>query len=292
MSETLNTLRYAARAKRIRTKPVVVMVSYNMINYPRMSTPGFNWDYVTIYTSQDPREALIVSLKREVTALREENSILRLQVHSGNPGAALSSAERTATWLQNQGKGPSTPGGSEPPHLPPPPQLDKATLDSMEPTQLKETIDQFLTENSALRQENWELIAVRDLLIRDQELVCRENERLLKKLEDVNSVCCRSPIANVARPSYSAGEMSSNGDGSGPGLTKSQSDDDIVSRGGNIGGGIGGGVQGRIQKKGGGGGGGKNHTLLGVKAAAGAATSQQMPDVLSRELEKRRIGQG
>lgn len=30
MSETLNTLRYAARAKRIKTKPVVVMVSFQI----------------------------------------------------------------------------------------------------------------------------------------------------------------------------------------------------------------------------------------------------------------------
>ena len=64
-------------------------------------------------------------------------------------------------------------------------------------------------ENQSLRRENGDLFSVRDmmlrfysilfltmktfnmksiaLLFRDQELVCRENERLLKKLEDVNS---------------------------------------------------------------------------------------------------------
>jgi hypothetical protein len=40
------------------------------------------------------------------------------------------------------------------------------------------------------------------MILRDQELVCRENERLLKKLEDVNSVCCRSPLI-PARPTIS-----------------------------------------------------------------------------------------
>lgn len=30
VTETLNTLRYAARAKRIRTKPIIVMVSHNL----------------------------------------------------------------------------------------------------------------------------------------------------------------------------------------------------------------------------------------------------------------------
>lgn len=97
--------------------------------------------------------------------------------------------------------------------------LDKEKLEQMEPTQLIETVMKFLSENAALRQENWELIAVRDLLIRDQELVCRENERLLRKLEDVNNVCCRSPIAPV-RLSYSADK-----------IAKSHSDDEIATGG-------------------------------------------------------------
>merc|ERR1719411_644555 len=50
LSESSNTLRYAARAKRIKTKPIVVM---------------------------DPREALIVALKREVSILTQENNHLR-----------------------------------------------------------------------------------------------------------------------------------------------------------------------------------------------------------------------
>lgn len=44
-----------------------------------------------------------------------------------------------------------------------------------------------MTENEALRQENAQLFSTREVIMRDQELVCRENERLLKKLEDVNS---------------------------------------------------------------------------------------------------------
>ncbi|XP_052800078.1 uncharacterized protein DDB_G0283697-like isoform X6 [Mya arenaria] len=51
-SETMNTLRYASRAKKIRTKPVVKM---------------------------DPREKLILSLKREIKVLRNENHYLREQ---------------------------------------------------------------------------------------------------------------------------------------------------------------------------------------------------------------------
>ncbi|CAG0890102.1 unnamed protein product [Darwinula stevensoni] len=53
LSESLCTLRYAARAKRIKTKPIVIM---------------------------DPREKLIISLKREVAALELENSYLKAQL--------------------------------------------------------------------------------------------------------------------------------------------------------------------------------------------------------------------
>lgn len=63
--------------------------------------------------------------------------------------------------------------------------LDKLT--ELEGPELTELVRHYLTENEALRRENSELFTTRELLIRDQDLVCRENERLLKKLEDVNS---------------------------------------------------------------------------------------------------------
>lgn len=139
-----------------------------------------------------------------MTALREENNQLRQFIQVGRP-----STGEIGNW---PARNLETANGIGTVDLPD--GLDKDKLDKMEPTQLIDTIAKFIQENAALRQDNWELIAVRDLLIRDQELVCRENERLLKKLEDVNSVCCRSPIA-PARPSYSAD------------MIKSQSDDEI-----------------------------------------------------------------
>ncbi|XP_014680350.1 PREDICTED: osmotic avoidance abnormal protein 3-like, partial [Priapulus caudatus] len=51
-AETRNTLRYANRAKKIRSKPVVKM---------------------------DPKEKMILSLKRELRLLRNENKYLRHQ---------------------------------------------------------------------------------------------------------------------------------------------------------------------------------------------------------------------
>ncbi|XP_054287518.1 kinesin-like protein KIF12 [Macrosteles quadrilineatus] len=167
VTETLNTLRYAARAKKIRTKPIVVM---------------------------DPREALIMSLKREVAALQEENEHLRTALHL--------SAEYVAD---------STRGDENKLQLKTPPNFDLEKVASMEGSELAELVRHYAKENEALRKENSELFAVRDLLVRDQEIVCRENERLLKKLEEVNSVCCRSPLI-PARPSYSGDLLNSTAD--------------------------------------------------------------------------------
>lgn len=74
------------------------------------------------------------------------------------------------------------------------PKVEVERLAELENNELSELVKLYMTENHALRHENNELFVARDSLLRDQEVVCRENERLLKKLEDVNSVCCRSPL--------------------------------------------------------------------------------------------------
>ncbi|CAG9863505.1 unnamed protein product [Phyllotreta striolata] len=155
--ETLNTLRYAARAKKIRTKPIVVM---------------------------DPREALILNLKREVTTLQSENHHLRsaLNAYSGSNLSDNSSERRLL---------------ETPPHV----NLDE--LANLEGPELADLVRLYMKENEALRRDNAELFVSRDILQRDHEVVCRENERLLKKLEEVNSICCSSPLI-PARPAYSA----------------------------------------------------------------------------------------
>uniref|UniRef100_A0A2S2NL11 Kinesin-like protein n=2 Tax=Aphidini TaxID=33387 RepID=A0A2S2NL11_SCHGA len=135
-SETISTLRYAARAKKIKTKPVIVM---------------------------DPREALIVSLRREVEALQNENDHLRKALDINKTSSASISNVKM------------------------PPNMDMDRLIQMDPKELVDLVKHYANENEALRRENAELFNSRDLLQRDHEIVCRENERLLKKLEDVNS---------------------------------------------------------------------------------------------------------
>lgn len=201
LSETSNTLRYAARAKRIKTKPIVVM---------------------------DPREALIVALKREVSILTQENNHLRQLVelasdgsgsvggveggYSGNGGGSGGHAAGDLQQMMVAGYGHYVDGRATPATMK---KIDKRRLDELDSSTLVELIKDYMKENQELRRENMDLFAVRDMMLRDQELVCRENERLLKKLEDVNSVCCRSPII-PARPSYSAELMSLSYSGSLP----------------------------------------------------------------------------
>ena len=65
--------------------------------------------------------------------------------------------------------------------------IDKSRLGELDSSTLVDLIKDYMSENQELRKENQDLFSVRDMLLRDQELVCRENERLLKKLEDVTS---------------------------------------------------------------------------------------------------------
>ncbi|XP_059484569.1 kinesin-like protein KIF12 isoform X2 [Neocloeon triangulifer] len=179
-TETLNTLRYAARAKKIRTKPVVVM---------------------------DPREALILSLKREVNALQDENDHLRnalqLSASTSEPSRSRMNSADKGSGRRRSMSGPVRGEWSSKVPWPDGVSPDISKLADLKPEDLAKMAEHFLRENEALRKENSDLFSTREALLRDQELVCRENERLLRKLEDVNSVCCRSPII-PARPTYSA----------------------------------------------------------------------------------------
>ncbi|XP_075168875.1 kinesin-like protein at 54D isoform X3 [Haematobia irritans] len=149
-AETLNTLRYASRAKRIRTKPVIMM---------------------------DPREALILSLKRDINALQMENEHLK---------AALHYHHNTIKEASINAEDPNVLEVSTDNGVGPIPKINLERLPELDGSELAELVKLYMQENEALRQENNHLFTVRETILRDQEIVCRENERLLKKLEDVN----------------------------------------------------------------------------------------------------------
>ncbi|XP_064536715.1 kinesin-like protein KIF12 isoform X2 [Drosophila montana] len=154
-AETLNTLRYASRAKRIRTKPVIMM---------------------------DPREALILSLKRDIHALQMENEHLKAALnlhHQATTAAADGPGAGNLLELQLERVN-SGDGGV------PVPKVDLERLPELDGGELAELVKLYMAENESLRQENNHLFTVRETILRDQEIVCRENERLLKKLEEVN----------------------------------------------------------------------------------------------------------
>jgi len=335
LSESSNTLRYAARAKRIKTKPVVVM---------------------------DPREALIVALKREVSILQQENNHLRqlVELADGSGGDTVSQGfpadmqqlvvagvgssfgppadgressiglvcadcphysetlsdgedcELDLDYYSRPGSGPSrpftamshdtirrvssllfisTPATKK--------KIDKQRLNELDSSTLVELIKDYMHENQDLRRENTDLFSVRDMMLRDQELVCRENERLLKKLEDVNSVCCRSPII-PARPSYSAELMSLSYSGSLPRSSgTSGSAPDLTSEYRHAGGSSpvtemwtnpmnDGTLNGTEEAQG-------NGSMTPSRSSGSITPSRRphrLPDNINRELEMRKIGNG
>ncbi|XP_043219039.1 kinesin-like protein KIF12 isoform X3 [Amphibalanus amphitrite] len=163
ISESLNTLRYASRAKRIKTKPIVVM---------------------------DPRESLIISLKREVHILQQENDQLKALLNIGAHGEVPAITNGTPGTGGDARRRPSIAKLA----------VDKERLHELKTEELIELLQEYMANNTALRDENLDLHTLRDALMRDQDVIIKENERLLRKLEEINS---RSPIV-PARPTYSA----------------------------------------------------------------------------------------
>lgn len=119
----------------------------------------------------DPREALILSLKREINALQLENEHLKSALHLHSDAF-----ENAAAEINQERK-----------EIPTAPKVNLERMTELEINEIIELVKLYIAENEALRTENSELFNTRDIILRDQEIVCRENERLLKKLEDVNS---------------------------------------------------------------------------------------------------------
>nr|XP_027194369.1 kinesin-like protein KIF12 [Dermatophagoides pteronyssinus] len=148
--ETISTLRYASRAKRVRMNPVVQM---------------------------DPRELLILSLKREIRILRMENQYLRQNCHQ------MLSIQPPLQQISNGNQSLSLPSAT--------------TIDDEEKQNL---LEKYMKENEILRVENVQINLQRNRLVRDHELVCRENEQLLRKLNlllfKLNSIESQSMTKN------------------------------------------------------------------------------------------------
>lgn len=119
----------------------------------------------------DPREALILSLKRDIQVLEAENEHLKNAINLHHENAAMSESFDINQGQSDQG---------------PIPKIDLEKLTELGGHEVTELVKLYMQENENLRQENNQMYAQREILLRDQEIVCRENERLLKKLEEVN----------------------------------------------------------------------------------------------------------
>ncbi|KAK3594778.1 hypothetical protein CHS0354_030719 [Potamilus streckersoni] len=152
-SETMNTLRYASRAKKIQTKPVVKM---------------------------DPREKLILSLKREIKVLKNENHYLRQQLDfPAKPKGQLArqNDENYVKLMQEKEK-------------------QNGAKDDMG---LYEMLQEYMVENEALRSDNADLQNLRETHKRDQQALYRDNERLLKRVEDLERILKQPSWQNMPR---------------------------------------------------------------------------------------------
>ncbi|XP_078360940.1 kinesin-like protein KIF12 isoform X2 [Oculina patagonica] len=176
VQDTLNTLRYAHRAKRIKNKPVVHM---------------------------DPKEKLILSLKREIKLLRTENAYFRQQLglpSSESQTSLTSNASKTTNGSEN---------GSTPKIDPPSPKtvkklqgpedsqqrLTTATIAAGANSGLYDMLQEYMLENEHLRTTNVELVQSREEVSRQQMVLSRENDRLSKKLEELERVIVSSPMS-------------------------------------------------------------------------------------------------
>lgn len=154
--ETISTLRYAARAKKVKTTPVVRI---------------------------DPRELLILSLRREVRLLSMENNYLRQKINiplSTNLVSEL--LPKVEQKLKNRTEGEKsieTLINSKKESI----VKQKNEINEEELKNPDHIVAKYMQENKDLRTENAQLHLQSQQLREDLEQMSRENDRLKKKTE-------------------------------------------------------------------------------------------------------------
>jgi regulator of replication initiation timing len=116
---------------------------------------------------------LILSLKREVMALQEENVHLRNLVDMEK---SVNTQQRPATSVIRS----ATPAEED---LLIGAALTTPRLGDLPTQEAQELLHSLLQENRALRKENTDLYSLREALLRQQEAVTKQNERLIKQIE-------------------------------------------------------------------------------------------------------------
>ncbi|XP_036801433.1 kinesin-like protein KIF12 [Oncorhynchus mykiss] len=147
LQETLNTLRYSSRAKRIKNRPMV---------------------------KRDLREKLVVSLQREICRLRQENLLLQQHLSSAHKAGAGGSGLET-----------KYPGSmsSSPQHAKD--LAGVRTGSSCSETSLRSLLQELMRENDKLQRDKLALLDSQESFNQQRAQLFNENNRLLRKLEDL-----------------------------------------------------------------------------------------------------------
>lgn len=160
-AETISTLRYAVRATKVKQTPVVRI---------------------------DPRELLILSLRREVRLLSMENNYLRQKINipiSQNlVNELLPKVEKQKSENKTEGeKSIETLIKSKKESI----SKQQKEVDREELKNPDQIVAKYMNENKGLRTENTQLHLQSQQLREDLEQMSRENERLKKKFEQYSS---------------------------------------------------------------------------------------------------------
>ncbi|RXG69444.1 Kinesin-like protein KIF12 [Armadillidium vulgare] len=75
--------------------------------------------------------------------------------------------------------------------------VDDEKLKSLDPQELVSLVKRYMVEHDNVRRENKELQLVTAALVHDQEMMAKENERLINKLENIKSGSSRSPLGSA-----------------------------------------------------------------------------------------------
>ncbi|XP_043910321.1 kinesin-like protein KIF12 isoform X2 [Protopterus annectens] len=165
LQETLNTLRYASRARKIKNRPMARM---------------------------DPKGKLVLAMEQEIRRLKTENVFLRQQLSlppiDKQNCESESKLKKSAYSLSE-----SSTESEDPP---------RKSILHPDPG-LYGMLQEFLMENESLRQENNQVLNSRDSIRQEMQSILWENSRLFRKLGELERVMSSSPAASSHSLIYS-----------------------------------------------------------------------------------------
>ena len=163
--DTLNTLRYANRAKRIQNRPVVRM---------------------------DPQEQYIMSLKREIKLLKSENTYLKQQMKGVS--AVSPHFDSSHVSLKDGAGSPIDIGQKDSTNS-----LNEGLSYMLQPMkgtrqqQSKQMLQEYMSENEKLRSENADLYNQGMELSKDHENLMKEYEKLSDRVHHLEKIFLSDP---------------------------------------------------------------------------------------------------